>query len=74
MFREIYFLFVSGPCVVCLSSPPQLLVEPCGHFCICSDCASTREALYLYDGDGEVNHKSCPICKIADVTYRKIFF
>lgn len=39
----------SGPmCVVCMARSAQLAVDPCGHLCMCSDCASQLQ--------------KCPMC------------
>jgi hypothetical protein len=31
-------------CCLCLSASPEMVVLPCLHFCLCSDCASTMMA------------------------------
>jgi len=36
-------------CVICLDPPPQICIDPCGHFCMCQGCASKVE--------------QCPLCR-----------
>lgn len=38
-------------CIVCMEKQIDILLEPCGHFCICNDC-------YL-----KFEKKDCPCCK-----------
>lgn len=40
-------------CVVCLSAKKSVLLEPCAHICMCSNCAN----------DIRLNNK-CPVCRI----------
>lgn len=37
-------------CVVCLSNPKEIIVIPCGHVCLCEDCATKINDL-------------CPVCR-----------
>jgi hypothetical protein len=39
-------------CTVCLSNPLEIVVQPCGHVCLCRDC-SQRIGIGQY----------CPICR-----------
>lgn len=39
-------------CVICLSQPPNLFFEPCGHVVCCNDCVSTHKII------------KCPICQV----------
>lgn len=43
-------------CVVCRTNPREIILLPCGHVCLCEDCA-----------DGIINH--CPICR-AKITQK----
>ena len=42
-----------GTCKVCLFEPKDTLLMPCGHFCVCKDCANA------------LKEKSplCPMCR-----------
>src|SRR3972149_7808690 len=40
-------------CVVCLDKPHDVVIVPCGHYCLCSICAST-----LHRTSGK-----CPLCR-----------
>jgi len=40
-------------CVLCLSAPRTIRLEPCGHGCLCEECFKTLR------GDGD---PSCPLC------------
>lgn len=37
-------------CVVCRQNPREIILLPCGHVCLCEDCA-----------DGI--HECCPVCR-----------
>jgi hypothetical protein len=41
-------------CVVCLSEKRKFLCVPCGHLCLCNDCAELLQ-----------NSKKCPLCRQA---------
>ena len=40
-------------CTVCLDNPRQVLLQPCGHVCMCKDCADR-----VRGADNQ-----CPICR-----------
>jgi hypothetical protein len=42
-------------CVICLDAPKARLLAPCGHACVCGDCA---DALAARPGGG-----LCPVCR-----------
>lgn len=50
----------AGDCVVCLESPAQVAVIPCGHVCVCTECAQQQEL--------------CPICRAAVERMLRLFF
>jgi len=41
-------------CTVCLDNPREVLLQNCGHVCVCSDCVSRIR----FGGDNR-----CPICR-----------
>ena len=47
-------------CVVCLDSIPSFAGVPCGHLCLCSDCAGRSLA-------------SCPLCRADVATWQRVF-
>lgn len=47
-----------GRCAVCWSSPAAILTEPCGHVCMCEDCAARCP--------------SCPLCRAAVTSHQTI--
>ena len=42
--------YYESTCVICLSETPDILIDPCGHACMCKSCFRTTL-------------KSCPICR-----------
>jgi hypothetical protein len=40
-------------CAVCLSSPANVILTPCRHICMCTDCSTKYEK----------TSKKCPICR-----------
>jgi hypothetical protein len=46
-----------GTCAICLCAKANQIVIPCGHMCMCADCAHIMENS-VYGNDME-----CPICK-----------
>ena len=42
--------YYESTCVICLSETPDILIDPCGHVCMCKSCFRTTL-------------KSCPICR-----------
>ena len=51
-------------CVICLGNEPTHAIIPCGHRCLCSDCATSVSR----KGGGK-----CPICRANIHTIFKIF-
>ena len=43
-----------GQCSVCLAEIAEVIIQPCGHVCICRDCADTIM---------ENVDRKCPICR-----------
>ncbi|CAH1800689.1 unnamed protein product [Owenia fusiformis] len=50
--HEIVFIREEPECVICFSAPMAVVLIPCGHICLCRDCAN---ALH--------RPKLCPICR-----------
>lgn len=53
-------------CTICINAESTHLFIPCGHFCICEDCASQ----IMQDSD---NVKMCPICKAQISSVHKVY-
>ena len=53
-------------CVVCYDEPCSMAVVPCGHFCLCVDCAA------MITG-GAMQSQNCPICRERMQGTMKIF-
>ena len=51
-------------CVVCLSEPKTMVLVPCGHACVCEDCASTLEA----------SGAECPLCRQSPSMFVRVYF
>ena len=47
-------------CIVCMENPKEVMLEPCGHVCICATCADTMRL-----PGGRVK---CPVCRIRAET------
>lgn len=52
-------------CTVCLSSPPDLALRPCGHVCVCEEC---YEEL-----DSGSSSAACPMCRAKVTSTLKVF-
>ena len=50
-------------CIICLDSPREVLINPCGHVCLCHDCSRN----IVYDGN------KCPICRLNIESVQKAF-
>jgi len=48
-------------CTICIDKRIDILLEPCGHFCICNDC-------YL-----KIEKRECPCCKMIIREKRAVF-
>jgi len=55
-------------CVICMDKPKTYLIAPCGHKCLCEDCAESLER----QGHGDRN-KTCPICRVPMQRMFKVF-
>ena len=53
-------LFSPKQCVVCLSNPRSLTLEPCGHMALCVDCYQ-----HIMNND-----RLCPLCRIPIVNMK----
>jgi hypothetical protein len=52
-------------CVVCMDALRTHLFVPCGHMCVCGDCAM------IVSGEGGTNE--CPLCRVAVSGTVKVF-
>ena len=48
-------------CVICLEAPKTVLLLPCSHLCVCSNCSERAEL------------ETCPLCRNAIETMIKTF-
>ena len=62
--REVVEVPESLECIVCMTGVKEVLLEPCGHVCLCRDCA---ERMRLPSG-----RVKCPVCRIRAET-RTVF-
>ena len=46
-------------CIICLDAPREMLLKPCKHYCLCSDCSNEL--------------RDCPICKRGIQEAEKIY-
>lgn len=44
----------SPDCVICLDKPKEVILSPCGHFCLCNSCCSKL---------GDNRQRKCPMCR-----------
>lgn len=51
-------------CVVCMDNDKNHVIVPCGHACLCGECAD------LFKN----SEQKCPLCKADIMTITKIFF
>jgi hypothetical protein len=49
-------MFGVKECCVCLDVPPTVLVDPCGHLCLCDTC---NEILSVLSNQKRL----CPVCR-----------
>ena len=62
--REVIEVPDSLECIVCMTNMKEVMFEPCGHVCICRDCA---DRMRLPSG-----RVKCPVCRIRADT-RTVF-
>jgi len=48
-------------CVICLDRPRDTVLEPCGHACVCRDCASILCAMQATSNSRSL--RVCPMCR-----------
>ena len=49
--------WVDEPCVACLTDPREIILLPCRHLCVCSQCFS------------HLTIDRCPVCRAAFSSY-----
>lgn len=54
---DSYNVDAGDECVVCLTEPCTIAVEPCNHLCLCEDCATTLIT------SPDRNMRKCPVCR-----------
>ena len=54
--REVIEVPDSLECIVCMTNMKEVMFDPCGHVCICRDCA---ERMRLPSG-----RVKCPVCRM----------
>ena len=62
--REVIEVPDSLECIVCMTNMKEVMFDPCGHVCICRDCA---DRMRLPSG-----RVKCPVCRIRAET-RTVF-
>lgn len=53
----MFFSFIRE-CVICMVNPRDMIITPCGHKCLCQDCAKSLDPIFLVRNQGV-----CPICR-----------
>jgi C4-dicarboxylate-specific signal transduction histidine kinase len=48
-------------CVVCLEEEKSILLQPCGHYCLCSQCSVSQKWL------------TCPVCRAVVTGKQRVF-
>lgn len=61
---EIRHRQVGGTCIICLSKPNSHLYVPCGHRCVCIDCATRWDK----QGSG-----TCPMCATPYEDFLRVY-
>nr|XP_047123789.1 uncharacterized protein LOC124806723 [Hydra vulgaris] len=60
------------PCCICMASPKDTILLPCGHVCVCSTCAALLEAQGLDDEPEGVY--LCPVCRTRVTSRHRLFY
>jgi protein neuralized len=53
--------FLASRCVVCLHAPLEIMLQPCGHFCLCAACAV------------QLRRPQCPMCRGPILDRHRVF-
>lgn len=62
--------FVPEDCVICLSAPRTHIFAPCGHLCLCNQCAFKTP----YRKRKKSKKTYCPICRQESTSIVKVYF
>ena len=62
--RDVVEVPDSLECIVCMENPKEIMMEQCGHVCICRQCAETMRL--------PTGRVKCPVCRIRAET-RTVF-
>lgn len=54
-------------CSVCLTNTREVIVQPCGHVCVCKDCADGLMSFPVPD-------RKCPICRAKVTKMQNAYF
>jgi Zinc finger, C3HC4 type (RING finger) len=55
----------SAPCVICTDSPAIRALVPCGHLCLCNECA----VQFLHSA----SQRACPLCRVHATSTLRIY-
>ena len=61
--KEIHKIYIEDVCSICLEKKPNTISLPCGHFCMCYECASKSY---------EMNY-NCPMCNEHLSSFKYVF-
>lgn len=57
-------------CVICLSAPPIIMVQPCGHLCLCESCRNAMSRAAAHSS----SLRKCPLCNEPATGTQRVFF
>ncbi|XP_065679020.1 uncharacterized protein LOC124814962 [Hydra vulgaris] len=60
------------PCCICMASPKDTILLPCGHVCVCSTCAALLEAQGIDDEPEGVYLR--PVCRTRVTSRHRLFY
>ena len=59
-----------GECVVCYDASKTHTLVPCGHRCVCQDCAEKIVPMFTR---GPEESSRCPICRTPCIMVMKVY-
>eukprot|EP01084_Bolivina_argentea_P157474 274421_1 len=54
---------VDEACIICMDGEKDHIIIPCGHICLCAECAKRKDSL----------HGKCPVCRSQYQSINKIY-